>query len=94
MTLKLERIDAGRGTTIRVIGKFRSEHIDELKAQIEDAGSTTALDLGEASIVGVDAIRFFNACEDNGIEVLNRSLYVRGWMLRERAEKKRTDHHR
>jgi hypothetical protein len=92
MTLKIETIAAGRGTIIRVIGKFLSEHINELKAQIDDAGSPTALDLDEASIVDVDAIRFFNACEDNGIEVLNRSLYVREWMLRERPENKRAIH--
>src|SRR6266481_4935787 len=65
--------NGARGTLIRVIGKFRSEDINELKFQIEGGDSPTALDLEEASIVDVDAARFFNACEDNGIEILNRS---------------------
>ena len=78
MTLKIETIAAGRGTLIRVIGKFRSEDITELKFQIEGGDSPTALDLEEASIVDVDAVRFFNACEDNGIAVLTYSLYVYG----------------
>jgi hypothetical protein len=89
MTLKIESIATGRGTLIRVIGEFRSEHINELKTQIDSGELPTALDLDEASIVDVDAIRFFNTCEDNGIEILNPSIYVRGWMLRERAETKR-----
>jgi hypothetical protein len=93
MTLKIETIATGRGTIIRVIGKFLSEHIDELKAQIVLGKCPTALDLEEASIVDVDVVRFFNACEDNGIEVFNRPLYVREWMLRERAETKRPGHH-
>jgi hypothetical protein len=66
MTLKIERIATDQGTTIKVIGKFRSEHISELKAQIVRGKSPPALDLEDASIVDVDVVRFFNACEDTG----------------------------
>jgi hypothetical protein len=53
---------------------------------------TAALDLEEVDPVDVEAIRFLNAREDEGIPVLHRSPYIREWMLRERAEEKaRTD---
>src|SRR6267154_2591969 len=53
----IETIAAGKGTVIQVIGEFRSEHIDELKTQI-DSDSPTALDLNKASIVNIDAVLF------------------------------------
>jgi hypothetical protein len=38
--------------------------------------------------VDVDAIRFLNALEDEGISVLLCSPYIQEWMSRERQEEK------
>jgi hypothetical protein len=91
MTLKIERISGKRRARIRLSGEFRSDHLDQVKAEIERSGPA-ALDLEEVDLVDVEAVRFLNAREEEGISVLHCSPYIREWMLRERAEeKKRTD---
>jgi hypothetical protein len=37
MTLRIERVPDGLATTIRLIGRRRTEHLEELKAQINGA---------------------------------------------------------
>src|SRR5712692_5497009 len=84
MTLKIERISGKRRTRIRLSGAFRSEHLDQVKVEIEHGGPRVALDLEEVDLADVDAIRFLNACEADGVEVLNCSPYIREWMFQER----------
>jgi hypothetical protein len=80
MTLKIEPIE-GR---IRLSGEFRSEHLDQVKAEIDRRGSPVVLDLEELNGVDVDGIRFLNACEAKGISVSHCAPYVRAWMSAER----------
>jgi hypothetical protein len=82
MTLKIELIE-GR---IRLSGEFRSEHLDQVKAEIDRCGSPVVLDLEELNRVDVDGIRFLNACEAKGISVSQCSPYVRAWMSAEREQ--------
>jgi hypothetical protein len=84
MTLKIERIADKRKTRIRLSGQVRAEHIDQLQAEIERAGLQVALDLEEVDLVDIEAIRFLNTCEADGISVLHCSPYIREWMFRER----------
>ena len=86
MTLKIERTSGKRRTRIRLSGAFRSEHLDQVKVEIERGGPRVALDLEEVDLADVDAIRFLNACEADGVEVLNCSPYIREWMFQERTE--------
>ena len=89
MTLKIERIcgtDAERG--VRLSGELRSEHLDQVKAEIVRGGPRITLDLEEVDLVDVDGVRFLNACEVEGISVLRCSPYIREWMLRERGSAK------
>jgi hypothetical protein len=88
MTLKIERISGKRGTRIRMSGELRSDHLDQVKAEIE-RGGPVALDLEEVDLVDVESVRFLNMCEAEGIPILHCSPYIREWMLRERAGKKR-----
>ncbi len=92
MTLKIERICGKRRTRIRLSGELRSEHLDQVTAEIERGGPRITLDLEEVDLVDVEGVRFLNACEAEGILVLRCSLYIREWMLRERgsAKNKRT----
>jgi hypothetical protein len=90
MTLKIERISGKRRTRIRLSGAFRSEHRDQVKAEIERGGPRIALDLEEVDLVDVEGVRFLNACEAEGISVLRCSPYIREWMLRERGSAKST----
>ena len=82
MTLKIDRAQA----QIRLSGKFRSEHLDQVKAEIELCESPAVLDLEEVDLVDVEAVRFLNMCEATGISILNCSPYIRTWMLRERSQ--------
>jgi hypothetical protein len=88
MTLKIERLSDERGTRIRLSGEFRSEHLDQVKAEIE-RGGPVVLDLEEVDLVDIEGVRFLNTCEAKGISVLHSSPYIRKWMSRERAGKKR-----
>jgi hypothetical protein len=84
MTLKLERISGMRGTRIRMSGALRSDHLDQLRAEIE-RGRPIALDLEEVDLVDIETVRFLNACEADGISVLHCSPYIKEWMFRERS---------
>jgi hypothetical protein len=81
MTLKIERVRA----RIRLSGEFRSEHLDQVKAEIKLCGSPVVLDLEELDLIDVEGVRFLNACEAKGISLLHCSPYIREWMLRERS---------
>ena len=75
MALKIERIsDEGR-TRIRLSGQFRAEHLDQVKAEIEQGGPV-AVDLEEVDLVDVEAVRFLNVCEARGVSVLHSSPYT------------------
>ncbi len=91
MTLKIERISGKRTTRIRLSGAFRSEHLDQVKAEIERGGPRVALDLEELDLVDVAGVCFLNACEAEGISVLHCSPYIREWMIRERGRSKSTE---
>jgi hypothetical protein len=86
MTLKIERISAGGEVRVRLSGQIRSEHLGELKAELERGQSRVALDLEEVDLVEVQGIRFLNECEAAGIPILHCSTYIRAWMLRERSQ--------
>ena len=94
MTLKIERISGKRRTRIRLSGAFQSEHLDQVKAEIESGGPRVALDLEEVDLVDVEGVRFLNACEAEGISVLYCSPYIREWMFRERGRPKAPTHKR
>jgi len=83
MTLQIERVQA----RVRLSGEFRSEHLGQVKAELELCESPAVLDLLELDLVDVEAVRFLNECEAKGISVLHCSPYIRKWMLRERKGK-------
>jgi hypothetical protein len=64
---------------------LRSEHLAELKEQIIGERSRMALDLDAVTLVDVEVVRFLNACEERGVELLNCWPYIREWMIRENA---------
>ena len=83
MTLKIEKVSDGRKAVIRLSGRLRSEHLDELKAQLEGDWRRIELDLDGVTLVDVEVVRFLSACEDGGVELLHCWPYIREWMLRE-----------
>src|SRR5277367_3941119 len=82
--LKIERISVKGRMRVRLIGTFKAEHINQVKAEIESCDPAPALDLEEVDLVDVEAVRFLNACRLKGIQVLHASAYIRTWMSQER----------
>ena len=80
MTLRIDRV----GERVRLSGEFRSEHVRQVKAEVDQCGSRGVLDLEEVDLVDVEAIRFLNSCEARGVAVLSASAYIRAWMTQER----------
>ena len=83
MTLKIQRIREKHGTRICLSGELRGSHLLDLRAEIEQVGRPT-LDLDEVDVIDIDGIRFLNECKSLGIQVVNRSPYIREWMLQEK----------
>ena len=84
MTLKVEKDSDERKTVIRLSGRLRSEHLAELKTQMDGDQSRIALDLDGVTLVDVEVIRFLNTCEESGTELLHCWPYIREWIIRER----------
>ena len=87
MTLKIEKDSDERKTVIRLSGRLRSEHLAELKTQMDGDQSRIALDLDGVTLVDVEVIRFLNTCEESGTELLHCWPYIREWIIRERDRK-------
>src|SRR5260370_35698044 len=83
MTLRIDRVQQ----RVRLSGEFRSEHVHQVKAELNRCQSPVALDLEEVGLVDVEAIRFLNSCEAAGVSVLHGSAYIRTWMSQERERR-------
>jgi hypothetical protein len=83
-TLKIEKDSQGGKTTIRLIGHFQSEHLEELKKQLQHNGPLFVLDLKEVTVVDVEVVRFLGECKADGVKIVHCSQYIRNWMARER----------
>ncbi len=84
MTLKIERYADGDSTTIRLTGRMRAEHLEELEKQICESGPAVILDLEEVTLVDVEVVRFLGNCEARGATLLNCPPYIRDWIGKER----------
>jgi hypothetical protein len=86
MTLKIRPVAGKRELRIYLSGQLRSEHIDQLKSEVERGGTSVTLDLEELDLVDIEGVRFLNACESAGVSILHCSPYIRAWMLQERGD--------
>ena len=91
MTLRIEKYSDGYSTTIRLIGRMRGEHLEELEKQIRQSGPAITLDLEEVTLVDVEIVRFLGACEVRGATLLNCSLYIRDWIGKETSLERKND---
>jgi hypothetical protein len=85
MTIKFEKETRRLKTMICRSDRLQAKHLEELKTQLEGARSRIALDLNGVTLVDVEIIRFLNACEKGGVELLNCWPYIREWMSREKG---------
>ena len=85
MVLRIEKVSDGPLVTLRLSGRLQSEHVDQLKAQIEGSTQKVTLDLEEVKLVDRDVVRFLGHCEENGVHLNQCSPYIRDWIDREKA---------
>ncbi len=85
MTLKIETSSDEHHTALRLIGRVRAEHLEVLSALIGAGSAPIVLDLDGVTLVDVEVVRFLEACEARGVEILHGSPYIREWMARERS---------
>jgi hypothetical protein len=74
MTLKIRPVAGKREIRICLSGQLRSEHLDQLKSEVERGGPTVTLDLEELDLVDIEGVRFLNAWSEVGRRsIQNRS---------------------
>jgi len=84
--LRIEKDCDGCATRLLLSGRIQSYHIACLRSAMSDGCTPKILDLSEVTLVDLEVVRFLISCEDGGIELIQCPLYVREWILRERAE--------
>ena len=73
MVLRIEKVSDRPHMILRLSGRLQSEHVDQLKAQIEGSTQRVILDLEEVKLVDRDAVRFSGSARrmaSNSINVL------------------------
>lgn len=83
MTLRIVRSFGAGKVILKLIGRIRSEDIGEIRIEMEGFREGLVLDLGDVSLVDLDAVRFLAQCERQGIDLVNCVPYVRDWITLE-----------
>jgi hypothetical protein len=84
MVLKIDRSSDGRCLFLRLSGRIQSEHVEQLKRQMEGSREVV-LDLEEVKLVDRDVVRFLGVCEAEGTKLEHCSPYIREWIIKERT---------
>lgn len=87
MVLKIERIADGETTILFLSGRIQSEHVAQLKTQIEAATEKIVVDLDEVKLVDRDVVCFLGNCEAKGAVLRQCPIYIREWIDREKSSK-------
>jgi hypothetical protein len=83
MTLRIVAEVREGGSTIRLIGRMRAEHVEHVRAELAASRTPTVLDLDDLRLADVDAIRFLAAAERQGVVLRHCAPFIREWMARE-----------
>jgi hypothetical protein len=84
--LRIETEMDGPRIILRLIGRVRSDCIEELRRQVQHQSSLMVLDLAEVDLVDLQSVHFLRDCEDQKIELRNCAPYILEWIRRERIE--------
>jgi hypothetical protein len=85
MTLRIETAPGHQRTIVKLIGRIQTEHLSELRAQLDAIGGSIVLNLGDLALVNLEVVRFLSTCESEGIQLLNCPTYIRKWIDREKV---------
>jgi hypothetical protein len=84
--LRIETEMDGPRMILRLIGRVRSDCIEELRHWVQNQASLMVLDLAEVDLVDLQSVRFLRDCQDQKIELRNCAPYILEWIRRERIE--------
>lgn len=84
--VRIDNDSVGRLTRLRLSGRIQSEDLASIRSAMNLASMGKMLDLTDVNLVGIKVVRYLISCEDEGVELVQRPLYPREWMTRERAE--------
>ena len=80
--LKIDKEVRGDVTTIRLFGRLRAEHLDDVRRELERSGPTE-LDLDEVTLLDIEVVRFLAGVERAGVVLSHCAPFIREWMRRE-----------
>jgi hypothetical protein len=86
MTLKIESAFDGKTATLRLSGRIEEDHLAAIQEEVKRYHPRLAFDLGEATLVDREVVRFLAAQEMEGVELLDCPRYIREWIARERSQ--------
>ena len=89
--LRMEKNTDEQTTIISLIGRVQSDHLAELRTQMESNGPRIILNLEEVTLVDVGVVRFLSTFERAGVTLLHCPPYVRDWIIQERGTGKQGD---
>jgi len=86
MTLKIESAFDGKTAMLRLSGRIEEDHLDAIQAEVRRYRPHFVFNLGEATLVDREVVRFLAAQEVEGVELLDCPRYIREWIARERSQ--------
>ena len=86
MTLKIESAFDGKTATLRLSGRIEEDHLAAIQAEVRRYHPRLTFNLGEATLVDREVVRFLAAREVEGVELLDCPRYIREWIARERSQ--------
>ena len=86
MTLKIESAFDGKTATLRPSGRIEEDHLAAIRAEVRRYHPRLAFDLGEATLVDREVVRFLAEREVEGVELVDCPRYIREWIARERSQ--------
>ena len=84
--LRIEIEMDGPRIVLRLIGRGRSDCIEELRQRVQNQASLMVLDLAEVDLIDLQSVHFLRDCQDQNIELRNCAPYILEWIRRERIE--------
>lgn len=84
--LRIESEMDGPRIILRLIGRMRTDCIEELRQRVQSEPAHIVLDLADVQLVDLHSVHFLLDCQDRKIELRNCSPYILEWIRRERAE--------
>jgi hypothetical protein len=85
MTLKIESAFDGKAATLRLSGRIEGDHLTAIEEEVRRYRPHLVFNLGEATLVDREVVRFLAAREMEGVELLDCPRYIREWIARERS---------